>query len=463
MKQTSKYQNKKILILGLAKSGLNAAKLLDSLGALVTVNDYQDLTDNKDARELIDHGIKVISGGHPEDLLDENFELVVKNPGIPYTNSVIRKAVGKKIDIVTEVEIGLTVNEADLIAITGTNGKTTTTSLVNDLLNREREEGHSYVAGNIGEPVSKIVQEADSQDDMVVELSSFQLLGSPSLKPHIALITNIYTAHLDYHETRENYVNAKLNITNLQDNEDYLIFNNDLEEVRKLVSERSNAHLVPFSRKEYLPQGASIKGNTIYFDSEPIVSLDAVQLPGKHNIENILAAVAIAKIKNKTNETIKSVIEHFSGVKHRSQLVGEWNNRVFINDSKATNSLATKNALEGIERPIILLAGGLDRGDNFETLAESMKEKVKTLVTFGETSDKLSKLGEELALPDVFQVDTMEEAVSLAYENSTEGDAILLSPACASWDQYINFEVRGDTFIKNIFNLMETSKEVEDK
>lgn len=454
MKKVNTYKNKKILVLGLAKSGLNAAKLLHRLGALVTVNDYKKLEENPEARELLDQGIKVITGGHPEDLLDEDFEMIVKNPGIPYSNPVIKKAVKKDIPIVTEVEIALSVSESDIVAITGTNGKTTTTTIVNDILNHDRKNGKSFAAGNIGTPTSQVVLEAEKEDDIVMELSSFQLLGVPSLKPRIAVITNIYSAHLDYHKTRDEYVAAKLNITKQQDKKDYLIYNADQEELSSLVKENSQATLIPFSRRIFLEKGASVKDGSIYFDEEKIMEISDLGLPGEHNEENALAAIAVAKLKEISNESIIDILSGFGGVKHRSQFVTEWNKRTFVNDSKATNSLAAKNAIEGFEQPVILLAGGLDRRDTFEELIPSIKEKVKGMVTFGQTADQLNEIGESLNIEHIKKVGSVEEAVLVAYEMSDEGDVILLSPACASWDQYANFEVRGDKFIEYVHKLV---------
>jgi len=454
MKDVNMYKNKKILVLGLAKSGLSAAKLLYQLGALVTVNDYKKLEDNPEARELLNQGIKVITGEHPENLLEEDFKLIVKNPGIPYTNPVIEKAIRKDIPIVTEVEIALSVSESEIVAITGTNGKTTTTTLVNDILNYNRQSGNSFAAGNIGMPTSQVILETGKADDIVMELSSFQLLGTPSLKPEIAVITNIYSAHLDYHKTREAYVKAKLNITKLQDKNDYLIYNADQEELSALAKEKSQAKLIPFSRKKYMKKGASIKNEYVFFYGEKIMRVSDMKLPGKHNIENALAAISVAKIKGISNESIVNVLSEFGGVKHRSQFVTEWNKRIFVNDSKATNSLATKNAIDGFEQPVILLAGGLDRGDTFEDLLPSLKEKVKGLVTFGETANQILEIGESLNIQHLTTVESVEESVPAAYEMSDEGDVILLSPACASWDQYVNFEIRGDKFIDSIYDLM---------
>lgn len=461
MKYINKYENKKLLVLGLALSGVSAAKLLHELKALVTVNDYKDMEENPEARELVNEGLRVITGGHPPDLLDENFELVVKNPGIPYTNPIVRKAEDKNIPIITEVELAYEVSESPIIGITGTNGKTTTTTMVKEILNADREVGQAYEAGNIGTPASQVVMESTPSDDIVMELSSFQLLGTPTFKPEIAIITNIFSAHLDYHGTREEYVEAKLNITKNQDKDDVLIYNHDQSELVELVNERSQATLLPFSRKEYLSNGVSIKDDWIYYKEEKVMKTEDVLLPGKHNIENALAAIGAAKLKGKSNTAIKDTLQTFKGVEHRTQYVREFEGRKFYNDSKATNSLATINALEGFDEPVILLAGGLDRGVSFEDLIPSMKKRVKAVLAFGETADAILEVADQAGIEQAMKVVNVEQAVPEAYKFSAPGDVILLSPACASWDQYVSFAVRGKAYMESIEEFVRYKQEEE--
>lgn len=450
MKWIDKYENKKILVLGLARSGVSAAKLLHRLKALVTVNDYKAMEENPEARELINEGLRVITGGHPEDLLDENFELVVKNPGIPYTNPIVRKAEEKGIPIITEVELAYEVSESSIIGITGTNGKTTTTRLVKEMLNVGRKVGQAFEAGNIGTPASQVVMKSTVEDDIVMELSSFQLLGTQTFKPNIAVITNIYSAHLDYHGTRQEYVEAKLNIIKNQTEQDILIYNKDQTELADLVNEKSQAVLLPFSRKKYLPNGVSVKEGVIYYKAEEMMPVEDILLPGTHNIENALAAIAVAKQRNQTNEAIKQTLQSFKGVKHRTQFVREFEGRKFYNDSKATNSLATINAINGFREPIVLLAGGLDRGVSFEDLIQAMKQQVKAVVAFGETADLILKAAEQAGIDKLKKVENVEKTVPEAFKFSDNGDIILLSPACASWDQYVNYEVRGEVYMDRI-------------
>lgn len=453
MKIINDFKNKKVLVLGLAMSGYSASKLLLKLGAEVIVNDFQDLTHDKQAIELSSLGVEIVSGGHPLSLLDDSVDYIIKNPGIPYTNPLIKKAQDKAIPILTEIELAYLINESSIIAITGTNGKTTTTKMVEAVLKHNREKGQVYASGNIGVPASTTAQKVTSEDDTVMEVSSFQLMGIQSFKPSIAVITNIYSAHLDYHKTRKEYVLAKLAITKNQTESDYLVYNADQSELTELVLNESRAQLIPFSRKKKLSKGVWIENQNILFNSEIIMNVQDIILPGKHNLENILAAIAVAKIKGVTNETIQFVFKQFKGVPHRMQYVDEINTRLFYNDSKATNTLATIHALDGFDKPVILIAGGMDRGDSYEELIPALRNHVKALITFGETAEKIAVIGKEVNLPKIKQLTTVSESVQQAYKWSEEEDVILLSPASASWDQYKTFEERGEDFIKAVSEL----------
>lgn len=457
MKKVKRYENIKVLVLGLALSGVNAAKLLHSLGALVTVNDYKSFNENSEAQELLESGIRVVTGGHPVDLLDEDFEWVVKNPGIMYNNPIVVRALEKGIPVITEVELAYEVAESMIIGITGTNGKTTTTTMITELLNADRKKGKAYVAGNIGTPASLVAQKVTAEDEIVMELSSFQLMGITELRPHIAVITNIYSAHLDYHGSRDQYVNAKLRITENQTEDDYLIVNADQPELMKLA-EKSRAVIVPFSRVKTVENGVYLKEDLIYYKGEPVMDKRDILVPGDHNVENALASIAAAKLLGQDNEHIQTSLQTFAGVKHRTQFVIEYKERRFYNDSKATNTLATANALKGFDKPVILLAGGLDRGNPFDDLIPVLK-KVKALIVFGETAAKIAEAGEKAGVEAIISVQNVEAAVPVAYQMSNNGDIILLSPACASWDQYRSFEIRGDAFIKAIHTLIEKEEE----
>ena len=455
MHTQNQYTNKKVLVLGLAKSGYYAAKLLFELGAHVTVNDAVDLAQNDDAKELEALGIMVISGSHPENLLEAGFDLIVKNPGIPYTNPVLVKADKLALPIITEIEIASAVMAAPIIGITGTNGKTTTTSIIYEMLSLDRASGSAFALGNIGVPASKVALTLTEQDDAVMELSSFQLMGTPTLHPEIAVITNLYSAHLDYHGSQEAYEEAKINLILNQTTEDYVIYNADQPHLVEWMEEKAAAQKLPFSRERFLDKGICAVDGIIYFNQEEIAKVSDIFLKGLHNLENFLAAVGVAKVKGVSNKVIQQVLRQFQGVKHRTQYVREYEGRIFYNDSKATNIEATENALKGFNQPIILLAGGLDRGNAFDELVPALKENVKALITFGETTEKMMDAANKAGISKIVQAEDVAAAVPEAYAVSEAGDVILLSPAAASWDQYANFEVRGDAFIEAIEQLVD--------
>ncbi|EGP5511047.1 UDP-N-acetylmuramoyl-L-alanine--D-glutamate ligase [Enterococcus faecium] len=452
MKKISTYENKKVLVLGLAKSGVSAAKLLHELGALVTVNDGKPFDENPEAQELLSLGIKVITGSHPIELLDEEFSLMVKNPGIPYSHPLVAKAQEMGIPVITEVELAYEVAECPIIGITGTNGKTTTTTMTGLLLNAGADQGIARLAGNIGYPASGVAQKAKSEDKIVMELSSFQLMGITDFRPHIAVITNIYEAHIDYHGTRKEYVKAKWNLQKNMTEKDYLILNWNQSELQELA-QRTKARVLPFSTKEVLEDGVYADDYSIYYKKEKIMEISELGVPGKHNVENALAAISVAKLYGISNEAIRETLHFFHGVPHRTQYVGEIQGRKFYNDSKATNILATKMALSGFETSkVVLLAGGLDRGNTFDELIPSLKG-IKAMVVFGQTKEKLMDAGKKAGIETIVTADSVEQAVPLALENSTDGDVVLLSPANASWDQYPNFETRGNRFMEAVNRL----------
>ncbi len=447
------FEHKRVLVIGLAKSGVAVAKLLLHQGAMVTVNDRIPLEENPDAKSLIEEGIRVLAGSHPVDLLEEHFDFVVKNPGIPYHNCMVEAAIKKGIPVYTEVEIAYQLLEGLIIGITGSNGKTTTTTLASLMLKESFPERQVYAAGNIGIPLSQLAEQSTKEDIYVSELSSFQLMGIDQFKPKIACIVNIFSAHLDYHGTREEYIKAKLQLTKNQTEDDYLVYNADYPELITLIEGHTNATLVPFSRKTVLEFGSSVEGDYICFNGEKVIPVSTIQVPGTQNVENVLAAVAIAKLAGATNEGIQKAVQNLHGVKHRTQFVKEVNKRRFYNDSKATNIIATQTALRSFtNQSVVLIAGGLDRGNGFDELVPDLKD-VSGIVLYGETKGKLQEAAKVAGIPVVEVVNTLEEATKKAYAISKEDDIILLSPACASWDQFKSFEIRGDEFIQVVENL----------
>ncbi len=449
MNRKHELENKRVLVVGLAKSGSAAAKVLHSHGARVIVNDQKALENNPEAKDLQGLGIEVHCGGHPISLLDEHIDFIVKNPGIPYKNPLIHSALERNIPIYTEVELTSYLTNAELIGITGSNGKTTTTTLVGQML--EGGKKTPRVAGNIGTVLCEVADQTSADEIIVAELSSFQLMGIDSFKPNIGVLLNLFDAHLDYHGTRKEYGEAKARLFMNQTAEDYCVYNAEDEEVVQLVKDVKSTK-VPFSTKRKMEDGAYILDGKIMFKNEAIIPVEEVVLPGEHNLENILASIAAAKLAGASNEHITKVLRTFSGVKHRLQFVASHNGIRFYNDSKATNILATQKAIAAFSEPMVLLAGGLDRGNEFDELTPYL-DNVKALITFGETAPKLIRVAEEAGIKAIEHVDNVEKAVPVANHYAESGDVVLLSPACASWDQYPSFEQRGDMFIQAVHKL----------
>lgn len=444
------FKGQQVLVMGFGISGLNAAYLLAKLGAKVTINDQKTPKDQSQVTGLERAGITVLTGSNPLSLAEAGFDLVVKNPGIPYDQPLVAAFVKRGTPIITELELGFRIFSGHLISVTGSNGKTTTTTLIERMVAKDNPH-QTAVAGNIGVSFSRVAQQMGPDDTLVVEASSFQLLGAPTFRPHVAVITNIFENHLDYHKTRQNYINAKLNITRNQTKEDYLVINWDRAEWRGFAN-RTNATVVPFSRLDQSEAGAYEKDGWLCWRGEQIVLARDLSLIGPQNVENALAALAAAKLSGVTNEAIKNVLTTFTGVRHRLQYVLTADGRRFYNDSKSTDIEAAEVALAGFKQPVILLAGGLDRGYTFERLVPYFKEHVKALVVFGESKDKMKAAGIAAGVPVVEASDAVA-AVPVAWKLSAPGDVILLSPANASWDQFPSFEVRGDRFIEAVEKL----------
>ncbi|KRM91645.1 UDP-N-acetylmuramoyl-L-alanine--D-glutamate ligase [Fructilactobacillus florum] len=451
MKQINAYQNKRVLVFGAGMSGVNAAKLLVKLGAQVTLTDQKPANEIPEVVALQQLGVKIVAGSSPVSLV-ANLDLMVKNPGIPYDVPLVQAAQEQQIPIICEVELAYEISAAPVIGVTGSNGKTTTTTLIAEMLNADKHHGHAYVAGNIGVPATKIAEKVTAEDQLVMELSSFMLLGITKLHPHIAVITNIFSNHLDYHKTRENYVNAKLQITKNQTQSDYLVINFEKKEWSQL-SQQSQAQVVPVSVSGRYEDGAYQKQGGLYFRDEYLLDADEVRLPGQYNLENALAAIAAAKLAGVENAAIVKVLRTFGGVRHRNQYVLTAQQRMFYNDSKATDIEATEMALSSFKKPVVLIAGGLDRGYTFEKLEPALRQHVVAMVVFGETAELLATAGQHAQVGHIKHVANLDEAVVKAYELSKPGEIILLSPASASWDQFTNFEERGNRFVADVSKL----------
>lgn len=448
-------KSKKILIIGLAKTGVSTIKHLDKLGAKIIVNDIKDKDTLKDIlKDLNDlESVEYILGYHPENI--DDIDMVIVSPGVPLDLPFILKIKEKNIELIGEVELAYRLsNNPTFIGITGTNGKTTTTSLVGEIFKADKFD--TYIVGNIGNPVIDTVGIADENSVLVTELSSFQLESIDTFKPKVSAILNFTEDHMNRHHTMENYISAKSNIFKNQDEKDFCILNYDDEKVREL-KDKIKANVIFFSRKEELEEGIYIdeKDNIVISIDKKITLLNKkdLSLPGNHNLENAMAAIAISYVLNVDLDVIKNVLKTFVAVAHRQEFVRNINNVMFVNDSKGTNPDSTIKAIESYDRPIVLIAGGKDKGSSFDDLLDIAKNKVKALVLMGETGLIIEKCARKKGFEHIYIVNDMKEAVQTSYDIAIEDDVVLLSPACASWDMYKSFEVRGDDFKYNVNSL----------
>lgn len=448
-------KNKKVLLVGLAKTGVSTIKHLNRLGAKVVVNDIKDKDKLKDILdELSDlNNVEYILGYHPENV--DDVDITVVSPGVPLDLPFILKLKSKNIEIIGEVELAYRLSQNPIfIGITGTNGKTTTTSLVGEIFKKASKD--TYIVGNIGNPVIDTVGIANENSVLVTELSSFQLESIDKFKPHVSAILNFTEDHLNRHHTMKAYIEAKARIFENQDSKDFCILNYDDEDVRSL-SDSVKAKKIFFSRKKSLEYGIYLdeKKNIIINIDEKITLLnkDELSLPGDHNLENCMAAAAIAYVSNIDIDVIRKVLKTFAGVEHRQEFVRNLNGIMFVNDSKATNPDSSIKAVQSYNRPIVLIAGGMDKQSSFDEFLDIAKENVYALVLLGETAQKIKECAQNKGFDNITIVKDMKEAVKASYQIAKDGDVVLLSPACASWDMYKSFEVRGIDFKDNVNNL----------
>ncbi|MFC4770215.1 UDP-N-acetylmuramoyl-L-alanine--D-glutamate ligase [Effusibacillus consociatus] len=449
------YQGKKVLVLGLARSGAAVARLLTKHGANVLVNDRKERESfGRVPDELETMGIQVVCGGHPEGIVSSDLDLVVKNPGIPYSAAPLQQAAALGIPIVTEVEIAYQFSKAPIIGITGSNGKTTTTSLTGEILRVANLR--PVVAGNIGTALSEIIEDVTPDQWLVAELSSFQLMGTSSFRSRVGALLNVYQAHLDYHGTMEEYIAAKSRMFANQTKEDTAVLNADQRVVMELAAS-IEGRIFPFSLTKSLDEGVFVKDESICIRSNgqdvQVCDVKEIPLKGAHNLENVLAAAAITFSAGASPEAIREGILGFKGVEHRLEYVAEVNGVAYYNDSKATNAEAATRAITSFSNPVVLIAGGLDRGTDFAELIPVFQKHVKAIVTLGQSADKLAAAAEKAGIRERHRVGSIEEAVVKAASLAKAGDSVLLSPACASWDMYTSFEERGRIFKKAVHTM----------
>jgi UDP-N-acetylmuramoylalanine--D-glutamate ligase len=440
-------KNIKVVVLGIGISGVGAAVLAQQLGYDVFVSD-RGRGKEAFAKALQQHNISYEQEGHT---LEKIFaaDLVVKSPGIPDHADLIKELHKKKIEVISEIEFASRFTTENIIAITGSNGKTTVTSLTGHLL--KSADLDVTIGGNIGESFALQVAQGAAAH-RVLEVSSFQLDGITSFKPHIAMLLNITPDHLDRYDYKfENYINSKIRITKYQDENDFLIYNLDDPVVVTAVEKSgTRAQLIPFSLTQELSMGTFLdEANNniiINLDKNPIsMSLDHLTLKGRHNTANAMAASTASKLLNIRKETIRQSMESFQGVEHRLENVLKINKVQYINDSKATNINAAYYALESMEQPTVWIVGGEDKGNDYSELYSLVNRKVKAIVCLGIDNTKIvNAFGN--CVEQMVETNNMEDAVRVAYKLSEAGDNVLLSPACASFDLFENYEDRGRQF-----------------
>lgn len=443
---------KHIAILGAGESGVGAAILAKKLGYKVFVSDLNLIKDNY-KKELVDHKISFEEGRH-DFVKILTSDLVIKSPGIPDKVLIVKELNSQNTPIVSEIEFASWFTNATLIAVTGSNGKTTTTSLTNHLL--KNAELNVEEAGNMGYSLARLISERDL-DFIVVEVSSFQLDDIKFFKPHIAILLNITPDHLDrYGYEMDNYTASKMRIAMNQDENDHLIYNYDDPIIKNEVQSKNiKAHLIPFSTDAPLDEGAFLNSEDnieIKLNNHDTMTIDELALQGRHNVHNSMAAALSAKLLKIRKESIRDSLSNFDSLEHRLEPVLEISGVEYINDSKATNINSTYFALESMRKPTVWIVGGVDKGNDYSQLSELVKDNVKAIICLGSENVKIHAEFDQ-AIETVVDCADMEEAVKMAYHLSAKGDAVLLSPACASFDLFQNYEDRGRQFKENIRKL----------
>ena len=431
----------KALIIGAARSGIAITKLLVKQGYDCVLLDQKSV-DQSQFENL--ESIQIIEGEHPHSLWDESFDLIIKNPGIPHTNEFVQGFVKLGYFIYNEIEIALRyAPHYQIGAITGTNGKTTTTSMLEALL--KQKNINNTACGNIGLAMSEVVyQKGNISLDCALEIAAFQLLGCETFKPKISTILNLAPDHLDVFKDTNEYYDAKCRVFMNQDENDIFLKNIDDENIVRLT-QNVRAKCYTFSLKKNAD--IYIVGNNVYFNDVELFDFTKLKVPGMHNVSNAMVACAMAYLMGVEPNQIKQTIESFCGVEHRLEFVRSLNTIEFYNDSKATTAESTVVALEAFDQQVLLLAGGYDKKTGFESLRPYLS-KVKYLIAFGDTKNQFQELYPETSL-----VENMYEAIDLAYNLAKNGDKIVLSPACASYDQFDNYEQRGRLFKEYVNSL----------
>jgi UDP-N-acetylmuramoylalanine--D-glutamate ligase len=444
-KREDRIFNRKISVLGMARSGIAVAQLLSRKGAEVFVSELKPEKElENQIAQLKTLYIDFEVGAHTDKILEDK-DFIVISPGIPPDIPILKKAEDLGIPIFSEIEIAFWLSQSTIVAITGSNGKTTTTYLVGEILRQDQKE--CRVAGNVGVPFSSVVEEVSERGIIVLEVSSFQLEKVEEFRPKVATILNITPDHLDRYPDLKSYQEAKLRLFENQTEEDFAVLNAD-DPISPSFSSYAQARKIYFSTKKDVEEGVSVRGENLVLKNKngemEIISIKDIAIKGPHNLSNAAAACAMAFALEIDTSSMARALKEFKGVEHRLEYVATIDSIRFINDSKATNVDSVWYALQSIDEPIILIAGGKDKGGDFTKLRELVKSKVKKLILIGQAKEKIKKaLGD---LVDTVEAETLEQAIKLGFEKGQPGDTVLLSPACASFDMFKDFEDRGKKF-----------------
>jgi UDP-N-acetylmuramoylalanine--D-glutamate ligase len=453
--------NKRVLVVGLGKSGLASALFLKARGARVTVSDTKSGDElRNEIPTLLDHGITVETGGHGERTFREQ-DLIVVSPGVPVDAPLLAQARTLGESVIGEIELAAQFLPGPIVAITGSNGKTTTTTLVGEILTAGGL--HALVGGNIGTPAISLAGQAKPESVIVLEVSSFQLETIQTFRPKVAVVLNVTPDHLDRHQTIESYVNAKARIFENHRNDDFAVLNED-DPTCVTMAARTKAQVFWFSRQKEVKQGAWVRDGNIVFrhgaQQSEIMQVSELPLKGAHNLENVLAAVCAGALMGCTPEKIREAVRDFKAVEHRLEFVARIRGVDYYNDSKATNVDATIKALESFPANIHLILGGKDKGSDYTVLNDLLRQRVKRVYTIGAAAAKIESqiVPSKSGGVEVVHAETLENALRKANAVAEPGDVVLLAPACASFDQFKNYEQRGQVF-KEIVRGLEAGAE----
>lgn len=447
------FLGKNVVVVGAGKSGIGAIKLLYTLGANIVLFDGNEKADIAALKEQVaEYEVKQVYVGQLPQEIIENTQMLVLSPGVPTDTEFVEQFRKQNAVILGEIELGYQVAKGRLIGITGTNGKTTTTTLVGQIM--EEYFGNTFVVGNIGNPYTLEALNTTEDSVTVAEISSFQLETTVDFCPQVSAILNVTPDHLNRHHTMENYAAAKEAIAEKQTKNETCVLNYDNEYTRDF-GERCKAEVVYFSSSNKLNDGYYLEGEEIVFSKEgevkPLMNIHDMNLVGMCNVENVMAAIAMSAAMGVPYENIISTVKRFKAVEHRIEFVATKNGVDYYNDSKGTNPDAAIQGIRAMSKPTILIGGGYDKENEYDEWIEAFDNKVKLFVLIGQTREKIAECARKHGFDKIVMADTFEEAMEICIENANSGDAVLLSPACASWGMFPNYEVRGQIF-KEIVN-----------